>query len=70
MSESIFDGACRIVVNHEQQYSIWPVDRLAPAGWQDEGTHGTRQECLDRIEQIWSDMRLLSLRQRTDGRER
>jgi MbtH protein len=51
-----------VVLNDEEQYSIWPADRAAPAGWHAEGTSGTRQECLDCIEQVWVDMRPLSLR--------
>lgn len=59
-----------VVVNHEEQYSIWAADRDLPAGWRAEGTSGTREECLDHIERVWTDMRPLSLRQRMaeDGR--
>lgn len=53
-----------VVVNHEEQYSIWPAHRELPAGWRADGTSGTRNECLDHIEQVWIDMRPLSLRQR------
>ncbi|MEU4779207.1 MbtH family protein [Micromonospora sp. NPDC023633] len=56
------DVAFRVVVNDEEQYSIWPVDRETPAGWRDAGRTGTRQECLDHIERTWTDMRPLSLR--------
>ncbi|MEU7908335.1 MbtH family NRPS accessory protein [Actinoplanes sp. NPDC049118] len=56
------EGGWRVVRNHEEQYSLWRVDRDLPAGWEDEGTHGTRQECLDHIGLIWTDMRPLSLR--------
>jgi MbtH protein len=56
--ESIY----RVVVNHEEQYSIWPADRELPAGWRDEAKVGTKQECLDHISQVWTDMRPLSLR--------
>ncbi|MGH1542831.1 MAG: MbtH family protein [Arenicella sp.] len=51
-----------VVFNHEEQYSIWPVGRDIPEGWNLEGQKGTRQECLDHIETIWTDMRPLSLR--------
>ncbi|MFJ8854741.1 MbtH family protein [Streptomyces sp. NPDC102437] len=51
----------RVVVNHEQQYSIWPVDRELAPGWSDEGTHGTKDECLAHIGEIWTDLRPLSL---------
>ncbi|GAA1024935.1 MULTISPECIES: MbtH family protein [Amycolatopsis] len=60
------DRAYRVVVNHEEQYSIWPADRPNPPGWRDEGTGGTKSECLDRVELVWTDMRPLSLRERTD----
>ena len=53
----------RAVVNDEEQYSIWPVLRELPAGWRDTGTSGTRQECLDYIERVWTDMRPRSLRE-------
>ena len=51
-----------VVVNHEEQYSIWPVDRGMPRGWKKIGKTGSKQECLDEIERIWTDMRPLSLR--------
>ncbi|GAA5212057.1 MULTISPECIES: MbtH family protein [Streptomyces] len=54
----------RVVLNDEEQYSIWWTDRALPAGWQAEGTEGTREECLARIAQVWTDMRPLSLRER------
>lgn len=52
----------KVVVNHEEQYSIWPVDRENPMGWVDEGFTGNKQEVLHHIEEIWKDMRPLSLR--------
>jgi MbtH protein len=51
-----------IVVNHEEQYSLWPVGRELPAGWNKIGYTGTKEECLAHIEEIWTDMRPLSLR--------
>lgn len=54
----------RVVVNHEEQYSIWPTDKAElPLGWRAEGKVGTKQECLDHVDQVWTDMRPLSLRQ-------
>ncbi|WP_273664743.1 MbtH family protein [Xanthomonas hortorum] len=53
----------RVVVNHEEQYSIWPATRELPAGWRDAGKQGSKAECLAYIEQVWTDMRPLSLRQ-------
>jgi MbtH protein len=53
-----------VVVNHEEQYSIWPADRDLPEGWQQVGVTGTKAECLDHIEEVWTDIRPLSLRKR------
>ena len=57
----------KVVLNHEEQYSIWPADRENAPGWRDEGTTGTKQECLDRIKEIWTDMRPLSLRKKMEA---
>ena len=57
----------KVVLNHEEQYSIWPVDRENPPGWRDDGTTGTRAECLAHIDLVWTDMRPLSLRRAMDG---
>ena len=51
-----------VVVNHEEQYSIWPTDRELALGWQEVGKHGSKDECLAYIETVWTDMRPLSLR--------
>jgi len=58
------DRVYLVVRNHEEQYSVWWADRDLPDGWTAEGTEGTRNECLDRIGEIWTDMRPLSLRRR------
>ena len=55
----------KVVINHEEQYSIWPADRETPLGWRDAGKSGTKQVCLDYIQEVWTDMRPLSLRNRT-----
>jgi MbtH protein len=52
----------RVVLNHEEQYSIWPADRADPPGWRSAGVTGTKEECLAHIETVWTDMRPLSLR--------
>ena len=52
----------KVVVNHEEQYSIWPADRENPLGWQDGGKSGLKEECLAYIKEVWTDMRPLSLR--------
>jgi MbtH protein len=51
-----------VVMNHEEQYSIWFEEREIPAGWMTVGKSGTKQECLEYIENVWTDMRPLSLR--------
>jgi MbtH protein len=56
----------KAVVNHEEQYSIWPADRDDPLGWRDAGKTGTKQECLEYIKQVWTDMRPLSLRKKME----
>lgn len=52
-----------VVVNHEEQYSIWPEYKEIPAGWRAVGKVGPKQFCLDYINETWTDMRPLSLRQ-------
>jgi MbtH protein len=59
----------KVVVNDEEQYSIWWADRENALGWHDEGKSGTKEECLAHIEQVWTDMRPLSLRQKMAERE-
>jgi MbtH protein len=51
-----------VVVNHEEQYSIWFADRELPKGWRAAGKTGRKKDCLAHIEQVWTDMRPLSLR--------
>ena len=52
----------KVVVNHEEQYSIWPTYPELPLGWKDAGKSGSKEECLDYIKEVWIDMRPLSLR--------
>ena len=56
----------KVVLNHEEQYSIWPADRENAPGWKDAGKSGSKQECLDHIKEVWTDMRPLSLRKRME----
>jgi MbtH protein len=56
----------KVVVNDEEQYSIWPADRENPLGWRDAGFQGPKKECLAYIEEVWTDMRPLSLRKNLD----
>lgn len=56
----------KVVLNHEEQYSIWPADRENPLGWSDAGKTGPKAECLAYIKEVWTDMRPLSLRKRME----
>jgi len=59
----------KVVVNREDQYSIWPADRENALGWSDAGKSGTKEECLDYIKEVWTDMRPGSLRKETEESE-
>jgi len=54
----------KVVVNDEEQYSIWPADRENPLGWRDVGKTGPKAECLAYIKEVWTDMRPRSLREK------
>lgn len=60
------DARYVVVLNEEEQYSIWPEGRAVPQGWRAEGFGGTRDECLAHIEDVWTDMRPLSLRRKME----
>ena len=69
----MFDDEDRVfcvVVNDEEQYSIWPDDRPAPTGWSMVGKTGRKQDCLEYIAEVWTDMRPRSLRLQMDGEAR
>ena len=59
-SEAIYN----VVVNHEEQYSIWPGNKDIPLGWSNAGKSGSKAECLSYIKEVWTDMRPLSLRKK------
>jgi MbtH protein len=61
------DALFKVLINHEEQYSLWPDYKAVPGGWRETGTRGLKQVCLDYVEQVWSDMRPLSLRQAMDA---
>lgn len=56
-----------VVINHEEQYSIWPVGKEIPAKWRTIGVRGSKEECLAHIKAVWTDMRPLSVRARHEG---
>ncbi len=70
------DRLYQVVINHEEQYSLWFADREVPDGWRAIGKKGTKQQSLDYIEEVWTDMRPLSIRKmmeeiyRQEGRGR
>lgn len=67
MEENEDETIYKVVVNQEEQYSIWPSFREIPLGWSEAGKEGKRQECLDYIQEVWTDMRPLSLRKQMEG---
>jgi MbtH protein len=66
MDEKEDTAIYKVVVNHEEQYSIWPADKDNPLGWRDAGKSGTKAECLAHIKEMWTDMRPLTLRRRME----
>ncbi len=56
IDERIENAIYKVVVNQEEQYSIWPADRENPLGWTDVGKQGTKEECLAYIKEVWKDM--------------
>jgi MbtH protein len=66
MEESEDKTIYKVVVNHEEQYSIWPADHENPLGWREVGKSGLKAECLAYIKEVWTDMRTLSLRKKME----
>jgi MbtH protein len=56
-----------VVINAEEQYSLWPNDRPIPLGWRPVGKQGGKAECLKYIDEVWTDMRPRRLRTRKEG---
>lgn len=52
----------QVLINHEEQYSLWPADKAVPNGWRATGTQGSKDDCLQYVDEVWTDMRPLSLR--------
>jgi MbtH protein len=59
----------RVVINRENQYSIWPTFKTIPLGWKDEGKMGNKEECLTHIKEVWTDMRPQTLKNRMENIE-
>lgn len=58
------------VVNAEEQYSVWPLGKDVPDGWRATGFTGSKEDCLNHIAQVWTDMRPLSLRREMEAQGR
>ncbi len=56
-----------VLINEEEQYSLWPKSRTVPAGWRAVGKEGTQAECSQYVDEVWTDMRPLSLRRQMQG---
>ena len=56
-----------VLVNHEEQYSLWLADKDIPLGWKAVGKPGSKDECLAYVKEVWTDMRPLSLRTLGEG---
>jgi MbtH protein len=69
MSDTAYhnDAQFEVVLNDEEQYSIWPVGKAVPAGWRKAGKQASKEACLEFIKQEWTDMRPLSLRTKMDA---
>ena len=57
----------KVVVNHEEQHSIWPAAKQVPSGWREVGKEGSKDDCLAYVAEVWTDMRPRSLRARMDA---
>ena len=68
--ESADTRTYKVVVNHEEQYSIWAATGNPPAGWREAGKVGSKAECLQHIQEVWTDMRPLSVRRQKEPIER
>jgi MbtH protein len=56
-----------VLVNHEEQYSLWPKVKAIPAGWRPAGMEGSAEQCARYVDEVWQDMRPLSLRKAMEG---
>ncbi|HLJ85503.1 MAG TPA: MbtH family NRPS accessory protein [Candidatus Angelobacter sp.] len=56
----------KVVINQEQQYSIWPDFKELPRGCEYAGKSGSKAECLAYVKEVWTDMRPLSLRKKME----
>ncbi|MEV4051954.1 MbtH family NRPS accessory protein [Amycolatopsis sp. NPDC049688] len=57
----------QVLVNDEEQYSLWPASHEVPAGWRFAGKTGSKEDCMSHVDAVWTDMRPRSLRERMDA---
>ncbi len=62
INETVDNQTYIVLINEEEQYSLWPETKKIPLGWKDTGTKGAKQVCLDYVKEVWTDMRPKSLR--------
>ena len=62
MAEEEDDREYKVLVNGEEQYSLWLAWQEIPKGWRDTGKIGKKADCLAYVKEVWTDMRPLSLR--------
>lgn len=62
MNDSESEEKYYVVKNNEEQYSIWPSYKKIPLGWDPLGEPRSKDACLNYIDEVWTDMRPLSLR--------
>jgi len=62
ISSSQSEAMYEVVVNQDGQYSIWPMNKAVPQGWEKAGKQGSKESCLEFVRDVWTDMRPLSLR--------
>lgn len=55
-----------VLINHEEQYSLWPHGKAVPDGWQAVGKEGSKADCMKYVDEVWTDMRPLSLRKKME----
>lgn len=62
-------GDFTVLVNHEEQYALWPINKPIPEKWRSSGFSGPKEECLAYVCKVWTDMRPLSVRARDQARK-
>ena len=64
------ESTYRVVINQDEQYSIWPEERACPEGWRDAGVRGAKADCLAHIQRVWTDLRPISLQKAMEESDR